>query len=266
MNHFVRSGFAMLVGTYVSMGAAHDLKLPILEQVQLGTIDLGAGDRPAFRYHVIVTDDSGSIGSFYTVLFRIIPTALGHPLRASTSRVDFQTADLIGSGSADYQNQVGNDWITISVFEEIQPFVGASWRYVDTTATGPGSFAKTVRTQTEFIIGFRFEADDGIHYGWMRFSRPDTNFLTFFDLTAYDWNPLPGESIGAGQPPAIPLAHEVTAQRLRLSWPVGAAGWPLEMTDRLGPDADWMPVPEAGGTEAVIPFPEANRFYRLKRP
>ncbi|MBX3731360.1 MAG: hypothetical protein KF791_02060 [Verrucomicrobiae bacterium] len=161
-------------------------------------------------------------------------------------------------------NPFGGNQLTLLGYD--QEDVG-EWVYYDLREQLPeDSFAWVLLDQTEVLLGFRFAAFDGVHFGWMRFSRPDTNFTTAFDLSAHDWNPIPGEPIGAGLPPRIPLVSEWTDDGLHLRWPVAVADWTLEFTDTLRPEGDWQPVPEAGGTGVILPPSESQRFFRLRRP
>lgn len=123
-------------------------------------------------------------------------------------------------------------------------------------------------TATNLLIGCKFNAEDGLHYGWIHLARPDRNFLTQYEVVSQDWNPIPDEPIGVGLPPVIPLGSEVTAEGLRIHWPaaLGLATWLLEMSDSLGPDAEWVPIPEAANGEVLLDPPESMRFFRLRRP
>lgn len=122
------------------------------------------------------------------------------------------------------------------------------------------------RRLSDVLIGLRFQLDDGVHHGWIRFSRADTHFTTVFQPQEYDWNPIPDAPIGAGQPPVIPIATEETEQGLRLSWSPSLVTWALESTAALSEDAVWVPVPEATGYEALLEIPDASRYFRLRKP
>jgi len=201
---------------------------------------------------------------YYRVFFSLVSTNSGRPLRATPSRINFLADQQIGTDNQEYRDEFGDNSLGFVLFD--QKFVGR-WEYLDVGAQAPAStLYKQLRTRTEFLLGYRFTADDGTHYRWMRFTRPDTHFTTAFDLTSYDWNPLPGEPIGAGLPPVIPLFPEITEEGLRLNWPAAIASWLLEYTDELGPQAHWQPIPEASGTEILLPPPEVTRFYRIRRP
>jgi hypothetical protein len=261
-----RLGWLIALGMLAGVGKAADLTLPILTTQELAVVDSGTGDGPQFKYLVSVRDASEPQSEYYNVGFRVVPASSGRPLRAAATRINFLAAESISSNNQEYRDGLGDNWIYLPGFDEAREVVGAEWRYIDIGPSTPPSFTKTLRTITEFFIGFRFTADDGSHYGWMQLNRPDTHFLTFFQLTAWDWNPLPGEPIGAGLPPVIPLTPQVTAEGLRLSWPAAVAAWTLEASDQLGPAAQWSPVPGVSGTEVVLAPPATSRFFRLRKP
>jgi hypothetical protein len=152
-------------------------------------------------------------------------------------------------------------------YDEAQAFPGAFWRYRDNIQLLKNSPKTFFTNKTELLIGFRFAADTGTHYGWFHFTRPAARFTNAFTLAASDWNPLPGEPIGAGQPPVIPVVPTVTPEgQLRLAWPAAIASWVLESSETLGPDAVWQPVPDVATNEVLLPLPETSRFYRLRKP
>ncbi|MBN8247721.1 MAG: hypothetical protein J0L84_09790 [Verrucomicrobia bacterium] len=127
--------------------------------------------------------------------------------------------------------------------------------------------ARFLRNQTNLWIGFRFLGEGGLHYGWMQFARSNTLFTTPYELISHRWHPIPDEPIGAGQPPVIPVETQITSEgQLRLAWSGFVATWILEYCDVLDPEAEWLPVPEAGSTEALLPLPEDQRFFRLREP
>jgi len=104
------------------------------------------------------------------------------PLQAGASRVDFQFGETIGPATQEFLGEFGDNWIYLPGFDEAQDFPGLPWRYIDIGTNTPPSFTKTLRSRTEFIVGFRFLRESEQHCGWMRFTRPDTHFLTFFGL------------------------------------------------------------------------------------
>jgi len=139
-------------------------------------------------------------------------------------------------------------------------------------ALPPSSFYRQVHGLTDFLLGYRFVAEGDNHFGWLKFSRGNTIFTNIFDLTAYEWNPIPEAPIQAGLPPEIPLATEVVEDGsgqpvLRVSWNPALATWIFETTADLTPPVTWTEYP-AGGTLAEVPLAggDSRRYFRLRRP
>jgi hypothetical protein len=182
-------------------------------------------------------------------------------LTVSDKRIPFRHGESVSSLSPRYSDIGGGNWIIVGRYVEL--FIpDGPWTYQDAYKDFPGSFWRTERS---LLIGCRVVGEDGVHFGWMRLTRPDLNFTTPFDVESFDWNPLPGEPIKAGQPPEIPLAPEITEEGLRLRWPAVLATWMLEYADSLDAEAEWIAIPEAANGEIVLPIPETARFYRLRR-
>ncbi|MBX3734663.1 MAG: hypothetical protein KF791_18960 [Verrucomicrobiae bacterium] len=200
---------------------------------------------------------------YYGVVVVLFPVEGSALLRFSRNRIQFSRGDSISSTNMEISGPA--PLINIGGFYQWR-FPGTPWEYVDpTTHNLPPAFWSS---ETNLLIGLKFSADDGAHYGWLQLARPNREFLTQFQVVANDWNPLPGEPIRAGLPPEIPLTSEVVPEGIRVRWPVaiGLANWFLESSDSLGPDADWVPIPEAANGEILLEPPESMRFYRLRRP
>jgi hypothetical protein len=122
-------------------------------------------------------------------------------------------------------------------------------------------------TLTNGITGIRLQQDDGFHYGWIRFARPDLEPATPFAVADYAYNPIPGAPIAAGEPPPLPPLQVATAETgLTLSWDARFPGLQLEWAEALEEPVTWQPVAEAADGSAVVPPADANRFYRLRKP
>lgn len=159
--------------------------------------------------------------------------------------------------------------LRLQYFREIRQSPEGSiedWAYVDFGLFGPtGPFEDSVRSLTDFTVGFRFSATDGSHYGWIHFHREIIDFRSFFQVAAHDWNPIPNAPISAGQPPDGLLKAELSPRGLRLSWPAALANSTVEVSAALGTNASWQAIGPASGTELLLPAPAASRFYRLQR-
>ena len=120
---------------------------------------------------------------------------------------------------------------------------------------------------TNGIAGIRLQQDDGFHYGWIRFARPDLEPATPFVVVDYAYNPIPGAPIAAGEPPPLPPLQVATGETgLTLSWDARFPGLQLEWAEALDEPVTWQPVAEAADGSAVLPPADANRFYRLRKP
>lgn len=185
-------------------------------------------------------------------------------LQGTSKQVDFAANQIISRSNKAYVSAGENNYVTLLAY--VSQFINfVQWRFIDPGFPPPENF---YTNKTEVLIGFRLTSLDlgTKHHGWLKFTRPDTRITTPFAVAGYDWNPLPDEPIAAGQPPVIPLVHEVTTAGLKLSWPAPVAGWGLETSDTLGAAEVWRPVPEANGTGTLLPPPDGTRFYRLRRP
>jgi len=239
---------------------AFDYTPPILESGQSASLDFGEGQQ-LFYYDVTseLNDPFGLPWRRLSLVF--INVASGRVLRPSPNRVSFLEEEEVGVSSEEYRNANGGNRLGFGGYDATPTADG--WRYHDRFN---GSLLDWWRRFTAVLIGLRFQLEDGVHHGWIRFSRADTHFTTVFQPQEYDWNPIPDAPIGAGQPPVIPIATEVTDGMLRLSWSPSVATWILESTDELSDDAVWAPVPEATGYEALLEVPEASRYFRLRKP
>jgi hypothetical protein len=66
----------------------------------------------------------------------------------------------------------------------------------------------------------------------------------------------------------VPLNVELTGNGdVRLSWPAEATGYQLHFSTTLGPEAVWLPVEPAPGSNTYTTAPlSQTRFFRLQLP
>jgi len=208
--------------------------------------------------------------SYYSVSHFLRDTQHFKFIRKSPRVVDFGYQEAVVSANQIYTNYFKYNSVNLGAFDSaVLP--GVQCYYYDVVKRAPTIFADGrgfFTNKTEVLIGFRFtQLDSGTgHHGWLKLTRPNTLFITPFDLVALDWNPLPNEPIRAGLPPDIPLSFAVEEAGLRLTWPIQVSGWILETAERLGPDSEWLPVPDAVAVEVVVPPSDGARFFRLRRP
>ncbi|MBN9693008.1 MAG: hypothetical protein J0M24_22425 [Verrucomicrobia bacterium] len=235
----------------------------MLEDAIAATFDFDNDGLVEFDYLVGFGGSLDPQEDYHRIGFVLRSHESGRNLAANGSRIPFQSGELVSSTNPPVANEGGGNQVSLGGYDQVRSFPGAEWRYYDVAKNLPGAYW---RNRTELLFGIRFALEDGLHYGWIRFTRPDTTFTTPFELAAYDWNPLPGEPIAAGLPPAIPLVPQITPEGLRLTWPGSLGNWILEFTDELRPDAEWLPVPGVGGPDIIVEASETHRYFRLRRP
>lgn len=204
--------------------------------------------------------------NYYTVVFFLRPSSQLRLVNASNQQIDFRIGEQVSAISLLHLNSGSGNDITLLGYGAEYMFRQREWIFYDITVGRKNMF---FTNKTEVLVGFRLTSLEAgtKHHGWIRFTRPDSQFTTPFAVAGYDWNPLPNEPIGAGQPPVIPVQSAITAEgQLRLQWPAEVASWVLESSPTLGPDAAWEPVPDVVGTEHLLAPPETDRFYRLRSP
>lgn len=244
----------------ISEVAAFDYAAPILVDGEDASLDFGTGERSF--YYSIVSELNDPFGQPYNRLFLALANeGNGRVLRSGPGRIQFSRGENVSISSQEHLGPGGGNRLPLGGYDAFPTADG--WFYSDFFQ---GASLDWWRRLTEVLIGLRFQLDDGVHHGWIRFSRADTHFTTVFQPKEYDWNPIPDAPIGAGQPPVIPIAMEVTDQGLHLSWPPILATWTLESTGVLSGGAVWVPVPEVIGYETYLNFPEASRYFRLRKP
>lgn len=263
---------AVFVAGTLHRAVAGPLDAPILESQTVFTWDADGDGTTEAEYLVSVAPRISTASTYNTVNI-VFHTYGGFRLIQPTKgRFSYQPGETVGAGATVFNNNAGasggsENWMSLLSYDERQDFPGAFWKFFDNVTLLENPALTFFTNKTELLIGFRFLADAGTHYGWFHFTRPAARFTNAFTLAASDWNPLPGEPIGAGQPPVIPVVPTVTGDgQLRLAWSAALVGWTLEASGRVGPDANWEPVPGQFTGEALLPLPETNHFFRLRRP
>ncbi|MFO1460541.1 MAG: hypothetical protein U1G08_14165 [Verrucomicrobiota bacterium] len=243
----------------------------------LASVSLLASDPPQVSTNLAVFDFIGDgntdlvyeysyslVGDLATGSAGVIPTDGSVLLGRTTKDSFFESGAEISGSSPSYLNP--------NTEQNVAPLCGfiAQW---DSSANiwyyfqAGGNSPIGAGLRTDVLIGVRIRTEDGPHFAWVRFVRPDSKPETLFTVGGFDWNPVPNAPIRAGFPPAIPVASEILPESagVRLYWPPGTSSWILESTRSLSPLVVWEPYP-AGGTSADLPPEDADRFFRLRRP
>lgn len=140
------------------------------------------------------------------------------------------------------------------------------WRLVSGyTLEGARGEAKAA---TSTYLGFVLNYSDGKHFGWVKFSRPNTDTGTIFTIESWDWNPTPDEEIQVGHPPPPPkvfTTFDIEARTLTASWTprLSTLGWHLEGTASLVEPVVWHRIEGAASPPATIPLSSGSMFLRL---
>ncbi|MFO1458708.1 MAG: hypothetical protein U1G08_04815 [Verrucomicrobiota bacterium] len=102
----------------------------------------------------------------------------------------------------------------------------------------------------EFILGVKVPAGDGVHFGWIRFAREDSDMRTPFQVANFDAHPVPGEAIAAGRRPDLPLPTvRYLEDTLELKWDTRWGALGVEYSTNLS-TGEWKSLPGnfVGGT------------------
>lgn len=125
-------------------------------------------------------------------------------------------------------------------------------------------------------IGVRFRAADGIHYGWIYATIPQTNIIAGAEppppqYLNWAYETRPNTPILAGAVPAAPVAtpRVIRPNQLRLTWQSesGQAYQPQtkEQVDAPRMSLDFSVVASSTNSSIDVPITTATRFYRIVR-
>ncbi len=204
-------------------------------------------------------DQTGTMPEDWFVGCSLEPWGANRLLKASLAQVPFAEKDTIDQTRPEYLKS-GNPNLVLLFARALSFDGGALWQYQTLTPA--------FEMETEVLLGLKLALSSGTHYGWLKLGRAVADLHTPFEIWGYAYHPLPGEAIGAGEPPPTPmLKSAVVAENgsLNFSWDPAWGAVLLEWTDNLA-TPNWQPVSD-GTVSPVTQLPtEVQRFYRLRRP
>lgn len=251
---------------------AGPLDAPILEGQVLFTWDADADGTDDLEYRIYAPRAAQGFFIYNSVEAVIRTTESVRLVQPEGGRFSFEIGEEVGSSALVYSNGNGGspvsaNWMPLLSYDEWQKNEGGLWRFRDNTPLIESPALTFYTNRTDLLIGFRHQGELSTNYGWLRLTRAAALFTNVFTVAGFDWNPVSGAPIRAGQPPAFPVVPTLTADgQLHLAWPESLAGWVLETSEQLGPYAEWQPVPDVFTHEVLLALPENNRFYRLRQP
>ncbi|MFO1459110.1 MAG: hypothetical protein U1G08_06840 [Verrucomicrobiota bacterium] len=255
---------AITVMPFTTPAFGGPLDLPILGSAIVFSLDVNSDGINEFEYgYGAASMEATPPAEYYRVSIGLKSFGAGRYVVSRSGEIPFSEGEEISISNGENLTQTGSNWIGLLGYDESREIPGAVWNFFDVFKKQPGQFW---RTKTDFLIGIRFNLEDGPHHGWIRFHRKDLLFTTAFEVASYDWNPEPRQSIRAGFPPEIQISSARTSDGLHLSWPTSVLNWVLEYSASLGTNAVWIPVGNVNGNDAVLPLTEDHQFYRLRRP
>lgn len=231
-------------------------------------VDIDGNGGRDFWYSVDASGPFGNSPETWLVGSGLDVLGFARFLRASSEHVFFEQGEIVDATREIYQ-----DTSSTSVF---YGFGMIGYQAENYSFGDPSSWEYTTRSsnplflsRAEVLLGARLVVNDVVHYGWLRLSRPVADNHTLFEVASYDWNPVPGAPIGAGEPPGPPALHSSVGDdgRLLFEWDAAYGEMLLERTGSLAEPVDWQPVPDSSAPPVQVPLDEAGqRFFRLRRP
>ncbi len=218
-------------------------------------------------YDKVGRGPSGGLPTIWQVGSSLSPRGNERLLRPTRQRALFNPLESINESSVVHQETLfGTVFYGMGLIsyraESYSPNDACCWKY--TTLDDPTAF----NGLKEAIVGVRISAGDGFHYGWIRMTRPVIDNHTLFEVTGWNWNPIPNAAIPAGEPPPLPPI-ELTVDNeghLTLRWDNRIGEMVLESALSLVPPVDWKPVENSGWPPVTVSFEGSGHFFRLRRP
>jgi hypothetical protein len=259
--NFMKKGFLAILGIlFLFNGRAQ----PMTHDAVIVSLDLDRNGNPEVSFEVSATQQSESPEA-WEVSMGLIPVGDSRVLRKAAERVDFDRGDFIGTGL----NAVTNEFPR----PPRPPLLGYTLSFLNYSATLLGEWqyqqlaSSTFRSRSNVIAGVQLHLLDGVHFGWLMFVREEASDHAPFLFAGFNYHPVPGEPILAGEAPPFPsLALSRSQGGLKFTWDSRWGNLVLEAAKTLMEADAWVPVGESSGGPLEIDQVEDFRFFRLRTP
>lgn len=123
------------------------------------------------------------------------------------------------------------------------------------------------RNLTVGLAAVRLKSSDGMHYGWLKFTRECPYYYLPFQLDSFALHPVPNAPIRAGVVPTPDLSITRTGDQLQLSWHPAWRQYRLESAPSLDPSATWSPVEGVIDNQIAVPLHSlpSTGYFRLAK-
>ena len=117
------------------------------------------------------------------------------------------------------------------------------------------------------LAAVRLKSADGMHYGWLKFTRECPYYYLPFQLDSFALHPVPNAPIRAGVVPTPDLSITRTGDQLQLSWHPAWRQYRLESAPSLDPSATWSPVEGVIDNQIAVPLHSLpfTGYFRLAK-
>lgn len=117
------------------------------------------------------------------------------------------------------------------------------------------------------LAAVRLKSADGMHYGWLKFTRDCPYYYLPFQLDSFALHPVPEAPIRAGVIPTPDLSITRNVDELQLSWHPAWRQYRLESATSLEPTAPWNPIEGVVNNRISIPMASllAIGYFRLSQ-
>jgi len=230
--------------------------VPVMTQFVIAEIDLNEDKTPDLFWQVQGTP-SGSTDYFVTVTLQ--SEFIGPPKKP----VRLEPNQFIDPSTfVPYRREPWMSWLAVygNVWNNLcEDQGGECYGYSD----DGGEF----RNLTVGLAAVRFKAADGMHYGWLKFTRECPYYYLPFQLDSFALHPVPNAPIRAGVEPTPDLSITRTGDQLQLSWHAAWREYRLESSPSLEPNGTWSPVAGVVDNQIAISMQSlpSTGYFRLAK-